>query len=446
MKIIPFLGFLITSFTAAIAQEKKVETSIQDFNKWSLEFNVGSNRPIKPFTTGYYSSNPKISFDSPEVNHFDFGTRYMLSDLFGAKLDLGYDKITNQKGSKSLDFEAIKYSLGLQGIVNLGNLLNFSSFTKRVSILGHAGVQVSQFTPKKGKYNGNSEANGSLIYGITPQLKITNRIVLTGDFSIINNIRQHYNWDGITLISGNDNLTGSIYTTSLGLTFYLGRKNQHTDWYVKKDILDTKMSIDEEARAKITELEEMLNDVDRDGVPDYLDAQNNTPGGVIVDTKGRFIDTNRNGVPDELENISTGYWNSFSSNSNANSSNNSDAVSEKTDIMGSLIKNGYQNIYFDLNQDIPNNESTDNVFQVIQFLKNNTKAKVKLLGFSDFRGGEKFNVELSNRRAKNIAKILINSGIEESRITFDSKGIDKSSTSNDKMSLNLARRVAVILE
>ena len=436
MKKILFLGFLITSFTSVIAQEK--ETSVDDFNKWSLEFNLGTNIPIKPFTTGYYSSNPKKSFNFPTVNHFDFGTRYMLSNLFGAKLDLGYDKITNEKGSKSLDFEAKKYSLGVQAVVNLGSIMNFSSFTKRVSILGHIGVQMSKFTPQKGKYSGNSEANSGIIFGFTPQVKLANRIVFTGDFSVINNIRQHYNWDGITLISSNNNLVGSIYTTSFGLTYYLGKQNNHVDWYVKTDVLENKESIDKEARARITELEEMLNDTDRDGVPDYLDTQNNTPTGVIVDTKGRFIDTNRNGVPDEFENTSKGYGNSVSSKNNS-------VTSEKNDKTGSLLKNEPVNIFFDANQETPNNQSTDTVFQVIKLLKTNTKAKIKIISFTDAKGSEKMSTDLANRRVKNISKILINSGIEESRITFERKGIDKTSSSKDKNNINLAR-VTIILE
>lgn len=46
-----------------------------------------------------------------------------------------------------------------------------------------------------------------------------------------------------------------------------------------------------------------MNDTDKDGVPDYLDVENNSIAGVTVDTKGRMVDKNNNGVPDELENI-----------------------------------------------------------------------------------------------------------------------------------------------
>lgn len=44
-----------------------------------------------------------------------------------------------------------------------------------------------------------------------------------------------------------------------------------------------------------------MNDTDKDGVPDYLDFENNSVAGAMVDTKGKMIDINNNGVPDDIE-------------------------------------------------------------------------------------------------------------------------------------------------
>lgn len=440
MKKIIIAGFVLSSFSA-FSQEKSIpETdNSDDFNRWSLEFNAGVNKPIKPYTEGYYSSDPKKYFNFSTVSHFDFGTRYMFSDVFGAKLDFGYDKIQDQKGSGSLDFEATKYSIGLQGVVDLGSVMNFRSFTKRLSLLAHAGIQVSQFTSEKGRYDGITEDNGAIIFGFTPQLRITERIALTGDFSVVNNVRQHYNWDGMQLSDGSNNLSGVLYTTSVGLTVYLGKNDHHSDWHDKANASGLKSNTDDEARAKIAELEKMLNDVDRDGVPDYLDAQNNTPSGVAVDTRGRFIDVNRNGVPDELEG-------NYKDGRDGNSPDAGAYASGQSDAMKSLIKNRYLNIFFDVNQDFPNTGSTGNVFQIIQFMKANPEAKVKLYGYADIRGGEKTNKDLSDRRAHNIFKILVSSGINKDRITFTAEGVDKTFSGDTKTSLDLARRVSVILE
>lgn len=402
-----------------------------DFNKWSIEANVGMNKPVRPYTEGYFSSNPDKYLNISTVNHYDLGARYMFTNIFGAKLNFGYDKIENQSDSGSLPFESEYYSVGLQGYTNLGNLFNFNSFTKRINLLAHAGIQISQFTPKTGRYEGITEDNGGIIFGITPQVKITDKLVFTADFTAVNNIRQHYNWDGIALSNKDNNLTGLIYTTSVGLTYYLGKNKVHADWYYKENMEENKDFSDDDARKRIDELESMLNDDDRDGVANYLDVQNNTPNGLVVDSKGRFIDENKNGVPDELEKsereIAT-------------------AENKNSDAMRSLIEKGYLNIFFDVNQDTPSIGSTENVFQLIQFLKNNPDKKVKLLGYADIRGGEHTNKTLSQRRAEGISKILISSGINKDRITVIAQGIDKSFTTETKANLNLARRVSVVLE
>jgi OOP family OmpA-OmpF porin len=431
MKKLYLMSLLLAGMTI-MAQENQ-----SSFNRWSIEANLGVNKPVRPYTENYYSSNPKNYFNFSPVNHYTFGARYMMSEVFGAKLDLGYDKMENQSNGGSLPFQASQYSISLQGVVNLGNLLQFDSFTNRFNLLAHGGVIVSQFTPKMGVYKNITEDNGGIVLGVTPELRITHRMVLTGDFSTITNVRQHYNWDGMSLSNKDNNLTGLLYTTSLGLTFYLGKNETHADWYVKQGNKNTNTgeTTDLEARKRIAELEKMMNDVDRDGVPDYLDAQNNTPNGVIVDAKGRFIDTNRNGVPDELED-----------HSKMNSIEKPITNDDSNDAMRSLVGKGYVNIFFDVNQDFPNTGSTNTVFQMIQFLKNNPEVKVKLFGYADLRGGENTNKDLSNRRAQNVYKILIASGINKNRIDTKAQGVDKSFTADEKGSLNLARRVSVILE
>lgn len=101
--------------------------------------------------------------------------------------------------------------------------MRFETFTSRLNILGHAGLQVSRLEPQTGVNKGVSEDNGGVIVGLTPQLRITNWLVLTGDFTVISNVRQHFNWDG-NYSAEAENLSGMMYNTSLGLTVYLGKK------------------------------------------------------------------------------------------------------------------------------------------------------------------------------------------------------------------------------
>ncbi|OYQ39651.1 hypothetical protein CHU92_04580 [Flavobacterium cyanobacteriorum] len=365
------------------------------YNRWSFEVLAGQNKAVRPFSEGYYSANPNNYFNFSGVNHFDAGVRYMFSDRFGLKLSGGYDVFTDDGSSGSLPFETKAYNLSLQGVVNLARILRFETFTKRIGLLAHGGVQVAKMyadNPVTGSLN---EDNGGFILGLTPQFRITKWLALTGDFSAVSNVRQHLNWDGSYSAKSN-NLTGLFYHTSLGLNFYFGNKEAHADWYVSAQNIS---NVDDEARKRLDEIETLMNDTDKDGVPDYLDQENNTPAGVAVDTRGKYIDLNRNGVPDELEReksnirIDQNYISGEGGNSNYASSQ---------EVLAALIEKGYLSIYFNINKDTPNSGSTHNVMLIYKYLLQHPEAKIKLVGYADLRGDEAANVDLSQRRAQKL--------------------------------------------
>jgi hypothetical protein len=68
----------------------------------------------------------------------------------------------------------------------------------------------------------------------------------------------------------------------------------------KKDLKTANSKVDS-LQQRTVELESMMKDIDRDGIPDYLDIENNSVAGAMVDTKGRMIDINNDGVPDQYE-------------------------------------------------------------------------------------------------------------------------------------------------
>ena len=263
---------LITSANVAVAQDESVnkEDELKEtglFNRWSVEFNAGQNKAVRPYTPGYYSSDPSNYFNFSGVDHFDLGVRYMFSNLFGLKLDGAFDKIESQSGSGSLPFETRQYRVGLQGVANLGRIMRFETFTSRLNLLAHAGVQVSRLEPQTGINEGESEDNGGVMIGLTPQVRLTNWLVLTGDFTVISNVRQHFNWDGNYSAESN-NLSGMMYNTSLGLTVYLGKKEKHADWYIPNA-----NKPDEKTQKRLDNLEKSIQDTDRDGVIDAFDLQ-----------------------------------------------------------------------------------------------------------------------------------------------------------------------------
>lgn len=121
MKKIFILIALIALGNKAIAQGDSIskDENLKEkglYNRWSVELNAGQNKAIRPYSTGYYSSDPTNYFNFSGVDHFDLGVRYMFSNLFGLKLDGAYDLIESQSGSGSLPFETHQYRLGLQGL------------------------------------------------------------------------------------------------------------------------------------------------------------------------------------------------------------------------------------------------------------------------------------------------------------------------------------------
>jgi OOP family OmpA-OmpF porin len=432
--LLSIAGVLVMSSTYAQRDSsgKDSETAGSEFNKWSIELNVGQNKPQSPFGDGYFSADPGeyFNFAGAGVNHYDIGVRYMFNQYFGAKLDFAFDSMENQSGTTSIPFETQQYRVGLQGVVNLSRLMKFESFTKRFGILAHAGLQVSQLDPKMGINSNTTEDNGGFIIGLTPQLRISNRIVLTADFTYLNNVRQHLNWDG-SFSNSDNNLGGTMLNSSLGVTFYLGGKEVHADWYV----VDTKMGKELEAVEKrIAAIEDGLVDSDQDGIADMFDVEPNTMAGISTDSKGRTIDRNSNGVADELERY-------FESKYGTDIAVLKAAADGADFDVKRLINEGYVNAYFDFNSRQPTSLSVDALNFIRNYLKANSAASAEIIGYADEIGGSEFNNELSLARAQNVRQTLIESGIDGSRLIIKGNGQDKSVDKSSKQARMIVRRV-----
>jgi len=400
-----------------------------EYNKWSIEANVGQNKPEKPFAPGYFSSDPTRYFNFSDVNHFDLGVRYMFNQYFGAKLDFAYDFMQDQNGNGSLPFETRQYRVGLQGVANIGRLLKFETFTSRFNILGHAGLQVSQLAPQMGENSDVTEDNGGLMIGLTPQFRITNRLVLTGDVTYLSNIRQHMNWDGSYSLDSN-NLTGSMINASVGITYYLGSKDIHADWYIAADELKEKL---DDVEKRLAGVEKDLKDTDDDGVADLFDVEPNTPANTLVDTKGRTLDKNKNGVPDNVENYIT---------NNNNNNKGGDGVDLKK-----LINDKYVVVYFDFDvRNKPTDASIGAINFMVRYLTDNPSAKADVVGYADELGTNEYNSVLSRDRAELVKRILMDAGIDGSRLNPIEMGEDNSVDPKSESARALVRRVTFTIK
>lgn len=430
-KITKFL-LITTAFTCFTGNAQS-----EDYSKLALEFSLGQNKPIAPFSDGYFSTSPSKLLGSVYINHYNAGLRYMFNPYFGLKSHLSYDRIYDMASSGSPDYDLRQQTLGLEGYFNLGRAMHFDSFTSRLTLFVHGGAQYSRLTPQVGPNSGATENNYGLLYGVSPYIRLTDFFALHLDFSSFYNLRQHFNWDG-SYSKNTNNLEGKMLFLSVGGTLYFGKGDKHADWHVSQNAGNT---ANEDLKNRLDEIETLMNDSDKDGVPDYLDVERNSPAGVAVDTKGRFIDTNRNGVPDEMEkknkvNPTT------TTDSSANAQVATDRAMNHYDPLASIISSGYMNVFYDVNKDLPNASSLNQLFSLITYLRAHPGVKVKLKGYADASGDVNYNKELSQRRASKLASFIINGGVSEDRIEILGVGVDD--TFDQTKGINsLSRRVTV---
>ena len=395
------------------------EANAQDYNKWSIEAAGGMHKPVRPVAKGYYS-------DTPSFAQFSLGTRYMFNNRFGLKLDLGYNSFKEGDGSSA--YKSNYYRGSLQGVANLGSILKFETWTNSLGVLLHAGAGYSQLKPKEPIDRANTDQMLNFIAGITPQVKLGNRVALNLDASIIGHVRQNYTFDG-TKTTNTRGFNGYFTNFSAGLTVYLGKHEKHADW-----VSDTGVSNDllEDLDSRISKIETDMIDSDQDGVPDYLDREPNTPSGVAVDSKGRAIDKNENGIPDEIESALDARY---------AKKGEAGAAGTGGDIVERLINEGYVNVYFQFNSTKPETYSLEAINYLVKYMNDNPSAKAELIGYADEIGNPNYNKTLSERRAKAVYDILVATGVSGDRLTYTGNGEDTSVDKSSSPARQLVRRV-----
>jgi len=405
-----------------------------EFNRWSLETNAGFNKAMGPLTPGFLS--PTLN-----IGHLDVGVRYMLTEKFGLKADAGFGSFSEAKDN-SPKFTTNYFRANLQGIANLGRIMNFESFTRSVGFLGHFGAGGGRLSYDQTILNAEPDYVYNFITGLTGQLKLGNRVALTGDISMIVNGRQTYTLDGnqynadVQPISPNSNpmvhATGTWWTGTLGLNFYLGKHEEHADWFIAADKYATK----EELGTQINGIKDMLKDSDGDGIPDHLDKEPNTPAGARVDSHGSTMDSDGDGTPDHMDKCP------FLPGPASTTGCPVEEVKEQLDFFRKAINDGYVNVYYAFDSSKPLAYATSAANYVSNFLKKNPGVTVEIKGYADELGPEDYNIKLSERRAKTVYDILVASGVDASRLSYKGYGEDTSVDKSSADARQMARRAS----
>ncbi len=413
-------------------------------NRWSLDLSFGSSRGIRPYNEGYFSADNEKFLGELNLNSFNIGARYYLNKYVTFKSDLTFDRFT-PASNKSLDFDVAQFRWSIQTMFNINMLFGLDEFSK-FKLQPHIGLNMASLQTIKSSANqaiGSPDNILGLIFGFTPSYNITSKTNLFLDFSVLNNFRQHHTWDG-NVSDEKNNLNGVMSSMSIGISYKLGNPIvAASDGDLKKLEEEVK-----EIEKRVGNIETLMNDTDKDGVADYLDNENNSVAGVAVDTRGVMIDINRNGVSDELERYFDSKYGTTDSDKISIEKNKKSQITgfdskemSKVDFIEKSINDGYITVFFEVNSAKPNTNSLDGINFILTYLKINLNAKVDIIGFADNVGNKSKNEKLALSRSNNVKKILVNSGIDETRLNAISGGELQFNNSNGQETRSLVRKV-----
>ena len=264
----------------------------QDYNRLSIEAHGGFNRPM-----GYLSAGSSISLAAPFSA--GGGIRYMATSSFGVRLSYMYNSFQFENNNTTIN-TTLHAGTG-EALVNLGRLCRFEEFSNHLGLMLHGGIGGGSFSGRDTvSKQDRSELLGHFMAGVTPMVKLTEKISLMADLSIYGNVRQFYTMDflGRTRSRGFD---GYYSTLTLGLSISLGKNEKNIDWKYMSDAgsnevldsmrteMDNVKAENESLRARVAKIESDMKDDDKDGVENHLDLEPNSKPGAAVDTKGREI-------------------------------------------------------------------------------------------------------------------------------------------------------------
>jgi len=394
----------------------------QDYNKWSIDAGAG----VSILSSSGLSEGYNTPF--PNLWTMNGGIRYMFNNKFGVRVGGGFDQL-NQAGN-SPKFATRIWNVNVQGVANLGRVLAFEEFTKNIGLLGHVGVGYGYMTSKNFRGVDNL---GIITFGLTPQVRLSDRVtlLLSGTFNWY--LTQQYTFNGENLTKDVNmtpmrhvNFQGLNFTATAGLQIALGKKRVHADWYgIKRE--------DKDDDKKVAQNEKTVNN-------------HITRGGSDVAANGQRIENGKNALANNNVNNANdsddeGDVNNSNIASNQNTTTNNIIV-ESVDPAKELIEKGYVNAYFGFDSSEPQDGSLWAVGFVANYLKQNPDAKLNIIGYTDQVGNAGYNEKLSKKRADAVKQLLVEMGVDTSRLVSEGKGIDKGAKSSSAGARRLVRRVS----
>jgi OOP family OmpA-OmpF porin len=183
------------------------------FNKFSIEVQGGLHVPLQ--LVDNINASDYTDFKTGQV-----GVRYMFNECFGAKLSYGFNSFEDKENS---DFGLDYHRVTLEGVYNM-------QLANRFGILAHAGLGYASAAPSSIDKNENTAI---FTLGLTPQVKLSDRVAVFVDATYLVSASQHYYFNGQLINPNFQSRTAAFATFGIGATIYLGKNTTHADWIKK---------------------------------------------------------------------------------------------------------------------------------------------------------------------------------------------------------------------
>ncbi len=181
--------------------------SQSETNTWKAQLAVGVNSPNQ---SAFVANFKAKSVNMPTVN---LGLQRMFSRRLGAKLDYGFNRISDVDNTKSPAFKLNYSRVNAQLVYDLGDVIRLSN---NLAIVGHAGPGYSWVKPL-GDYAGNDTSFLNLMGGLEFHYGLSRTLSLFLDASYIYSLGGDYD----PISDGFGSFNGNLITATLGLSFSL---------------------------------------------------------------------------------------------------------------------------------------------------------------------------------------------------------------------------------
>ncbi len=391
-------------------------------SKWAFALNYGGTFTIFDIDQDVFS---------PVVGG---SLRYSFGHVGSIRLQALYGVYTgrNDRGFKNaLGFVNNITQLGVHGMFNLGGI-NYRKKNPNTIFYFFSGVSVNfndAITDKRFIIGAdtarisNTSINVSVPVGLGLKFKLNNSFDL-GIEGVLNLNKS----DFLDLFEDPNKFPDIYGNLMFGLSYnFTGSKRaQHIDWVNPVATL-----YDELAKKAAAATDLLKNDADADGIPDYLDLEQNTKPGYKVSVKGVTLDSDADGIPDTEDTDPYGFnqmlslyypAETFKAKSNTDIMKFSDSIPESDFITLNTDGYGLPVITFAPNKYDVHVEQYPLLQQIARIMRIDTSVSVAIIGHADNNKPDLTQLTIAEKRALAVKRQLVKIyEIESNRIMIFSE-------------------------